>query len=121
MASYRWVRSLEQASLAVSDAWTVSARRYPDGRLMEVWPRKDDKVVTDSWTGVQMALPTMLRYPFRILLHVQHLRATSEAQMCFGLDDFSLSPECFGLGVPANETREFPGKNRVSSVTNGCS
>lgn len=77
---------------------------------MEVWPRKDDKMVTDSWTGVQVVLPTMLRHPFRVLLHVQHLRAASDAQICFGLDDISLSPECFGLGVPANETRDFPGQ-----------
>lgn len=89
---------------------TYTSNRYPDGRVMEVWPRKDDKMVTDSWTGVQVVLPTMLRHPFRVLLHVQHLRAASDAQICFGLDDISLSPECFGLGVPANETRDFPGQ-----------
>ncbi|XP_028968065.1 leukocyte tyrosine kinase receptor [Galendromus occidentalis] len=81
--------------------------RYADGREIAIWPRKNDRDMSnDRWVAVQAPLPTMLRYDFRVNLYVHYFRITSD--VCIGIDDISLSPACFGLGVPANETREYP-------------
>lgn len=83
------------------------AHRYANGRQMPVWPQKSDRdLANDRWVGVQALMPTMVRHDYRVNIVVHLLRPTPD--VCIGIDDISLSPACFGLGVPANETREYP-------------
>ena len=87
--------------------------RYADGRDITIWPRKNDRdsrpiFANERWVGVSAPLPTSLRYDFRVNVFVHHFRSSQE--VCVAIDDISFSPSCFGLGVPANETREFPGE-----------
>lgn len=79
--------------------------RHASGLRHELWTAsiKDDV----SWVRIVRALPA-LSHPFTLQLVAQ---STLRRSGCLAVDDLTLGPECFGIGVPENETREYPTSN----------
>lgn len=76
--------------------------RHASGLRHEVWTLSlNDE---GPWMRIVRHLPP-LKHPFTLRFVAQfNLRRLG----CVAVDDVSLSPECFGIGVPENETREHP-------------
>ncbi|XP_042235928.1 ALK tyrosine kinase receptor-like [Homarus americanus] len=59
----------------------------------------------DKWQRLDHVLPHEIRYRYQII--VANVRG-SRFRGDLGFDDFTLSPECFGRGVPPDEVKKCP-------------
>ncbi|XP_070378441.1 leukocyte tyrosine kinase receptor-like isoform X1 [Dermacentor albipictus] len=78
--------------------------RHASGLRHELWSASIKDDAAGTWTRVVRALPA-LRHPFTMQLAAQ---SAVRRWGCIAVDDLTLGPECFGIGVPENETREYP-------------
>ncbi|XP_064484759.1 leukocyte tyrosine kinase receptor-like isoform X2 [Ornithodoros turicata] len=76
--------------------------RHAVGLKHEIWSAAPGD--RSGWRRVSRPLPHM-RQKYRLHFVVQ---TNFRRKGCTSIDDISMTPECFGIGVPENETREFP-------------
>ncbi|CAM1297504.1 ALK (predicted), partial [Pycnogonum litorale] len=76
--------------------------KYPEGRRIHVWEKKKNQ--GNIWLRGVATLPNITN---RYYVHFDASKGLRH-QGDIAIDDISLSPECFGINVPENETKHYP-------------